>query len=361
MKREVVLSALACLAAACTTITPEGAKVKVYEADLKTPAPARALPEGCRLLATTAPVDQMESERHLDDPYRVERNQTAAKGGNILLVLSSRYLTRPMTDCAPSDTSPDCQSRSQNWYKVGFESYACDAAGLDALARIPAPERGGVAAWWPFGKKAPAPAPAAAAAPAPATASSAAAVPAAAPAPVCQGSDGLGAEGEAPRAHARGRRHRRSRRVCEEQSPGRRADGRGDPGLEEIGDRRARDRGRRSLPSPPRTEPPRLHAEFTRASFRIDRLIFYSRINRGGRTNMKQRLGLFLGTCAAAAMLLGTGAARAQVTPAEGYTPPGRHADGQGRRHDLRRLHVHAPSDEPRMPTGTRSIPTRST
>ena len=38
---------------------------------------------------------------------------------------------------------------------------------------------------------------------------------------------------------------------------------------------------------------------------------------------MKQRLGLFLGTCAAAAMLLiGTGAARAQVTPAEGYTPP---------------------------------------
>jgi hypothetical protein len=38
---------------------------------------------------------------------------------------------------------------------------------------------------------------------------------------------------------------------------------------------------------------------------------------------MKQRLVLFLGTCAAAAMLLiGTGAARAQVTAAEGYTPP---------------------------------------
>jgi len=38
---------------------------------------------------------------------------------------------------------------------------------------------------------------------------------------------------------------------------------------------------------------------------------------------MKQRLGRFLGACAAAAMLLiGPGAARAQVTPAEGYTPP---------------------------------------
>lgn len=38
---------------------------------------------------------------------------------------------------------------------------------------------------------------------------------------------------------------------------------------------------------------------------------------------MKQRLGLFLGTCAAAAMLVtGAGTARAQVTPAEGYAPP---------------------------------------
>lgn len=38
---------------------------------------------------------------------------------------------------------------------------------------------------------------------------------------------------------------------------------------------------------------------------------------------MKQRFGLFLGTCAAAAMLLaGADVARAQVTPAEGYTPP---------------------------------------
>lgn len=38
---------------------------------------------------------------------------------------------------------------------------------------------------------------------------------------------------------------------------------------------------------------------------------------------MKQRFGLFFATCAATAMFLaGAGAARAQVTPAEGYTPP---------------------------------------
>lgn len=178
MKREALWTALACAAVACATVTPEGAKVKVYEADLATPATERRLPEGCRVLATTSPVDQMESERHIEDPYRVQRNDTAAKGGNVLLVLSSRFITRYKTDCAPSDTSADCQNRAQNWYKVGFESYACDGAALEALAKLPAPSGGGVASWWPFGQKTPAPA-----AQAPAAATSATAAPAAAAAP----------------------------------------------------------------------------------------------------------------------------------------------------------------------------------
>jgi hypothetical protein len=176
MTRRVVWAAVAWVAAACTTITPEGSKVKVYEANLAQPPEARRLPQGCRLLDTTPPVDQMEAERHTQDPYRVERNATAAKGGNVLLVLSQRTLSRPMTDCSPSDNSPDCQARSQNWYKVGFESYACDGASLEALARIPPPDRGGIASWWPFDKKTPTPAsaaPASAPAPAPAPAASA--------------------------------------------------------------------------------------------------------------------------------------------------------------------------------------------
>ena len=116
----------------------------------------------------------MESERHVEDPYRRQRNDTGAAGGNVLLVLSNRFVTRYKTDCAPSDTSPDCQNRAQNWYKVSFESYACDPAALAALSQIPAEGSGPIASWWPFGKKATAPSAAApraeAAAPAPALA-----------------------------------------------------------------------------------------------------------------------------------------------------------------------------------------------
>jgi hypothetical protein len=156
MTRKFVWTLLAVGAAACATTvsTSEGAKVKVYEADAKIPAESRRLPEGCRLLETSKPVDQMESERLVTDPYRSRRDETAARGGNVLLVLSDRIRSLPKTDCAPSDTSPDCQSRSQNWYRVSFESYACDAASLDALATLQ-PNSTGVASWWPFGKEKP--------------------------------------------------------------------------------------------------------------------------------------------------------------------------------------------------------------
>ena len=69
---------------------------------------------------------------------------------------------------------------------------------------------------------------------------------------------------------------------------------------------------------------------------------------------MKQRLGLFLGTCAAAAMLVtGAGTARAQVTPAEGYTPPDDTPKVNVGRHDLRRLHVSGSSRRRRTRTET--------
>src|SRR5262249_25764354 len=162
MKRVLVWTALAGLTAACATTrsTPEGPTVKVYEADAAMPPEARRLPDRCRLLTTTAPVDQMESERLVTDPYRSQRKDTLARGGNVLLVLSDRFRALPKTDCAPSDTSPDCQSRSQNWYKVSFESYACDAASLEALSTLQ-PTSTGVASWWPWGKEKPKTAPAA--------------------------------------------------------------------------------------------------------------------------------------------------------------------------------------------------------
>src|SRR5262249_16293169 len=79
---------------------------------------------------------------------------TLARGGNVLLVLSDRFRALPKTDCAPSDTSPDCQSRSQNWYKVSFESYACDAASLEALSTLQ-PTSTGVASWRPWATQTP--------------------------------------------------------------------------------------------------------------------------------------------------------------------------------------------------------------
>jgi hypothetical protein len=174
MRQRIVLLLLTVGVSACTSLTPDGARVKVYEADLSTPDAARALPGGCRLLSTTASVDQMESERHVSDPYRVQRNDTASRGGNILLVLSDRFVTRYKTDCASTDTSPDCQSRAQNWYKIAFASYACDPEAEQTLAAKAAetaasPSGGG---WWPFGsRKASAPAASApTSAPAPAVA-----------------------------------------------------------------------------------------------------------------------------------------------------------------------------------------------
>jgi hypothetical protein len=171
------------LSIGCASTTPEGAKVMVYEADLKMPEDARRLPEGCRLVGHSGPIDQMESERLMSDPYRSQRNDTAAKGGNVLLVLSDMLRRLNKTDCAPSDTSPDCQSRAQNWYQVMFESYACDAASLQALASLQ-PNATGVASWWPFGKEKPKEKPGASTSAAPAAAPATAA---SAPAPSVHG------------------------------------------------------------------------------------------------------------------------------------------------------------------------------
>lgn len=119
--------------------------VVVYEADAFRPVDTRRLPEGCRLLATSGPLDQMESERATDDPYRRQRRETAEKGGNVLLVLSQRTVTRPNIDCPSGDPSADCVRRSGSWYRVSFEQYACDADAVKALAELkPEPRRGGI-------------------------------------------------------------------------------------------------------------------------------------------------------------------------------------------------------------------------
>jgi hypothetical protein len=131
---------LALFAVACASLTPGGKAVKVYEGNVASAdAPAPALPTGCRRVGSSGPIDQQQQARDQSDPYLVQRNETAAAGGNVLLVKSYRFMNLMKTDCSVGDTSPGCMNQSQNWYKVTFESYACDAPALDALAKAPVP------------------------------------------------------------------------------------------------------------------------------------------------------------------------------------------------------------------------------
>jgi len=137
MKPRCLVLALLC-AGCATTLTKQGAQVVVYEADRSLPEEARRLPEGCRLLETTKPVDQMESERYASsDPYRRERNEAGTRGANVLLILSERTVSRPNLDCSPASSSRECLLGGQTWYRVSFSSYACDAEALQTLRSLP--------------------------------------------------------------------------------------------------------------------------------------------------------------------------------------------------------------------------------
>jgi hypothetical protein len=123
----------------------KGPAVAVYEAQARQPAAQRAMPGGCRLIASSGPIDQMESERASGDPYRQQRRETAERGGNVLLALSETLVNRPTTDCPSNDTSPDCLKSGQSWYRVRFEEYACSPEAASRLAALPAePGRGGI-------------------------------------------------------------------------------------------------------------------------------------------------------------------------------------------------------------------------
>lgn len=155
------LVALAVMAAGCASSRTAGPAVAVYEADAKLAPAARRLPDGCRLLGTSGPLDQMESERAADDPYKKQRRETEERGGNVLLVLSERTVTRPNIDCPSGDTSPACLSVSKSWFRVSFEEYACDAQAQARLAESKPPEhQGGISIplWTPKPKETPAPA-----------------------------------------------------------------------------------------------------------------------------------------------------------------------------------------------------------
>jgi hypothetical protein len=153
MKKAIPFLILAALGSGCATaLSKEGAQVKVYGADASAPELATGILEGCRLLEKTAPFEQQESERAAADPYRRQRNDVAAKGGNVLLLYSTPIVKRPSTDCSPKDQSPGCLEASQTWNRVAFGYYACTPEALRRLdARAESADASGPVFSWKLG------------------------------------------------------------------------------------------------------------------------------------------------------------------------------------------------------------------
>jgi hypothetical protein len=183
MKTATIACLLAIGLSGCSSsqLTPGGAKVEVYETHHRSSEGLAKLPQGCRYLASSGPIDQQAPDRLVYDPYRKQRNWTAVQGGNVLLLRSSVLMPLPKLECPPNDTSYDCQETLSTWYRVEFEAFACDPAAVETLAEVgkeTLPDKR-VAWWWPFDSKkkksapasAPAAAPAGTVAPAPAAAS----------------------------------------------------------------------------------------------------------------------------------------------------------------------------------------------
>jgi hypothetical protein len=129
----------AAAALGCATLTPEGARVSVYKAPLEGPPGEHGMPEGCRFLAAKPPVSMTELEiEGQADPYLAARNEAAAAGANVLLVLSRLTVSRRDMNCPAASPITDCPPSSGAWFRVVFESYDC---APDALRKLQTPPR----------------------------------------------------------------------------------------------------------------------------------------------------------------------------------------------------------------------------
>ena len=88
------------IASGCVTVTPAGAYAAVYRASRDAPAAQRAMPSGCRVLSASPPIAMTELEMEGDKvPFRIQRNDAAAAGANVLLVLSRLTVSRHDVEC----------------------------------------------------------------------------------------------------------------------------------------------------------------------------------------------------------------------------------------------------------------------
>jgi len=132
------LAAMLHLCACTAVLTPEAARVAVYEAPMDGAPAQRSMPEGCRLV-TSSPSDTM-TELDLEgqkDPLRRYRNDAAAAGANALLMLKRKIVSRQDSECPASSPITDCPPGFGAWFRVVIESYACTPQALDALSKLP--------------------------------------------------------------------------------------------------------------------------------------------------------------------------------------------------------------------------------
>src|SRR5262245_56275240 len=131
-----ILTAIGLSGCSSSQLTPGGAKVEVYETHHRSSEGLAKLPQGCKYLASSGPIDQQAPERLVYDPYRKQRNWTAEQGGNVLLLRSSVLMSLPKLECPPNAHSYDCQETLSSWYRVEFEAFACDPPALATLAAV---------------------------------------------------------------------------------------------------------------------------------------------------------------------------------------------------------------------------------
>jgi hypothetical protein len=131
--KSLTIALIAALELACATADRDPGTVRVFEINAVEADSKRALPADCRLLQAAPTFEQQASERAADDPYRRQRLETAAKGGNLLLVRSELIVNRPSLECPSADKSPGCLAGSRSWYRVTLESYGCAPETVRAL------------------------------------------------------------------------------------------------------------------------------------------------------------------------------------------------------------------------------------
>ncbi len=131
---------VAVFASGCVSLTPEGARVAVFQAPLDGTAAQRTMPAGCRIVSSRPPVTMPELDlKGQKDPFRAERNEAGAAGANVLLILSQMTLARRNGECPNASPITDCPGSFGAWYRVEVETYSCSDDALHALSPAPRP------------------------------------------------------------------------------------------------------------------------------------------------------------------------------------------------------------------------------